>query len=302
MPFFGFDIPDEGTCLNRSKKQFAEAYAALDLAMPDPEQWSGSAADAYTADTEILQDLASQAGIDARFTRLVGSSIDTELQDIIEHQAWEVQLMRMALAIIVAGLTFSCIPLALAMEACAPRSSLTFQIMMFIAGVSAALGVVITVAVWTSAHARALRNVADKYQELTAQVPVSVPAMPPDTERVAAGSRVPWLVDLTVSAMPASSELAAAPGTSTGVLNTLTGLLGQSQPVKAGLSVVEGGGKAPRPLTPAQRAARPANTRDAENDAAAAPWIPDGVLSAGGDPGNEHREALPIDRTYRSTA
>ncbi|MBY0442262.1 MAG: hypothetical protein K2Q25_09035, partial [Mycobacteriaceae bacterium] len=216
VPFFGFEIPDEGHSLDRSKDNFSAAYAALDLAMPDPGQWSGSAANAYTADTEILQDLADQAGIDGMLTRLLGSSIDTELQGIIERQAREVQLMRMALAIIVAGLTFSCIPIALAMEACAPRSSLTFQIMMFIAGVSAALGVVITLAVWTSDNARDLRRVAGKYRELIAQVPLSVPAMPPGAELVPAVTPLSRFADLAVSATPGSAGPVDTPSTPRG--------------------------------------------------------------------------------------
>ncbi|MBY0443085.1 MAG: hypothetical protein K2Q25_13290, partial [Mycobacteriaceae bacterium] len=137
VPFFGFEAPNQGDKLELSRQGFGQAYDALELALPDTEQWKGPAAAAYTADTKLLQSLATQAGIDGRAAPLTGSSVDTELQQVIARQARQVELMRLVLGIIVAGLTF-CLFFALVMEACAPGASLAFQIAMFILGVGAA--------------------------------------------------------------------------------------------------------------------------------------------------------------------
>lgn len=216
--------------------------------------------------------------------------------------------MRMALAIIVAGLTFSCIPIALAMEACAPRSSLTFQIMMFIAGVSAALGVVITLAVWTADNARDLRRVSGKYRDLIAQVPLSVPAMPPGAELVPAVSTLSRFADLAVSATPGSAGPVATPSTPRGRPQAPTTPPSPSQPqlvppqAVARLSAVQQNLTFRPRIVPGRPAPQSADSTDAEMDAILAQPASAAVSPLSGVRADENVVPLPINRTYRSTA
>lgn len=330
VPFFGFEIPDDGSQIEHSKDQFAQGYDALGLAIPDPTQWKGEAADAYTADTELLQNLAKQAGMDGLFAPLFNNSLDSELQSVIDRQAREIQLMRMALAIIVAGLTF-CIATALAIEACAPGASLMFQIMMFIAAVGAALGVVITITYWAADNSRDLNRVADKYANLAEQVPLSVPSMPPCAESPISASAVSRFLDLNVSAVPDKAGAAGASnasGNKHARLHALAGLGGSSldgQP--AGYTETdEPTHKAPagpfasvHQLAPSAQPSRKAETADnavpradvdnTETSAAEIDWTPVDDMAFGSEQisgvanlSEARHVPLPTSRTYKSTA
>ncbi|MBY0441961.1 MAG: hypothetical protein K2Q25_07475 [Mycobacteriaceae bacterium] len=222
MPLFGVpygigDSPDWGSQLSSSMSKCAAAYDKLTSATPKITDWYSAASQEYTLDVQSLQYVAAQAGIDAVLTTFVtqSQSLDTQLQQWISTQALGVEIMQCCLASLTVGLVI-CESIALAMEASFGLGmSRGFQIAMATTAITGALGIVMTMAIWSHTIQGHIDGVANAYDDLLTQIPSSVPSVSPYGGSLAQASATPWFVDVNLSAStdePTDTTMATSSG------------------------------------------------------------------------------------------
>ena len=216
MPLFGscfgifsgdlgnIDGPDQGNQLRASKVQFAAGLGGLAYAYPNSPEWDSPSAVEYANLDGLMYSLTAQAGVDGMISIYgidTNTSLDTLAYRIIDHQAYQVELMMTCLAAIGLGL-MACIVAALYLGGL----SWQYQLTMAGLGVGAAAAVVGVMAhSWASQNEADLNTVADAFTALAACVPSGPPPEPPSAGLLAAASAAGLFTGLAESATPKSA-------------------------------------------------------------------------------------------------
>lgn len=148
--FNGFELPDSGDIFGSGYYAFDSVHSTLELAAPDPAQWSGPAAQIYGEENAELAALVQQM-----------QDLDTQMQEQIASQAAVVQQAHTAVGLGVAGLIVAhAIALALYLSpAYGPTVAFSWQL-------AAAAGICSGVLAFEAKAAEHAQTVADNVQSI----------------------------------------------------------------------------------------------------------------------------------------
>ena len=156
----GFVPPDSGSDFAAGASAFETVYTDLELAIPDPRDWSGDAANTYTALNSALQQRARDM-----------ETLDQRMENAIAAQAVQIQKARLTISSILFGL-IAAQGIALALYAASPSAAVIWQVVTAMAAIGLVLWIEAETAVQSQTHADTMDEIGTEYDAVAEGKPL----------------------------------------------------------------------------------------------------------------------------------
>ncbi|MBY0441954.1 MAG: hypothetical protein K2Q25_07440 [Mycobacteriaceae bacterium] len=156
----GFVPPNSGSDFSAGANILETVYTDLELAIPDPRDWSGAAAEAYINQNSALQQRARDM-----------ETLDYRMENAIAAQAAQVQKARLTISSILFGL-IAAQGIALALYAASPSAAVIWQVVTSMAAIGLVLWIESETAIASQSHADTMADIGAGYDAVAAGKPL----------------------------------------------------------------------------------------------------------------------------------